>query len=40
MCRDYRYLANGLPHRFLYESVGTPDEQRVADAWKAAMEDV
>ncbi len=20
--------------------IGTPDEQRVADAWKAAMEDV
>ncbi len=25
---------------FYMSLIGTPDEQRVADAWKAAMEDV
>ncbi len=38
---DYRYLADGLPYRFLHEpQLARRTKQRVADARKAAMADV
>ncbi|PIN64361.1 hypothetical protein CKQ90_21840 [Klebsiella pneumoniae] len=38
---NYRHFANWAAAPVFYMSlIGTPDEQRVADAWKAAMADV
>ena len=34
------YVPMGCRTGFYMSLIGTPDEQRVADAWKAAMEDV